>query len=42
MACAELLVHADDALQGLRSRLEPPEDLARAALGHAYSSDSAG
>ena len=28
MACVELLVHADDALQGLGSRLDPPEDLA--------------
>ena len=36
IACVELLVHADDALQGLGSRLEPPEDLARVVLNAAY------
>jgi len=38
MACVELLVHADDALQGLGSRLEPPEDLARQVLNAEYPS----
>jgi hypothetical protein len=36
MACVELLVHADDALQGFGSRLEPPEDLAREVLSAQY------
>ena len=38
MACVELLVHADDALQGLGSRLEPPDDLAREVLNAQYPS----
>lgn len=32
LACVELLVHADDALQGLGSRLVPAGDLARVVL----------
>lgn len=35
-ACVELLVHADDALQGLGNRLEPPDDLARDVLSAGY------
>jgi hypothetical protein len=38
LACLELLVHADDALQGLGSRLEPPDDLAREVLNAQYPS----
>jgi hypothetical protein len=32
MACAELLIHTDDALRGLGTRLAPPPDLAAAVL----------
>jgi uncharacterized protein (TIGR03083 family) len=36
MACAELLVHTDDALRGLGTRLDPPRPLAAAVLARLF------
>jgi hypothetical protein len=36
MACSELLVHGDDALLGLGSRLDPPADLCGAVVSRLY------
>jgi uncharacterized protein (TIGR03083 family) len=36
MACAELLIHTDDALRGLGARLDPPRTLAAAVLARLF------
>jgi uncharacterized protein (TIGR03083 family) len=36
MACAELLIHTDDALRGLDARLDPPRSLAAAVLARLF------
>lgn len=36
MACAELLVHTDDALRGLSTRLDAPPALAAAVLSRLF------
>ena len=36
MACAELLIHTDDALRGLGARLDPPRPMAAAVLARLF------
>jgi hypothetical protein len=36
MGCSELLVHTDDALRGLGSRLDPPDDLCEAVVDRLF------